>query len=292
MLDPVVILVGCLLAAGAWALPHPAPQSPTALAPAPPNTHPDLKRLAESASFVIFGIGSGYLLGEEMRKRKTEFHDLDRMFAPNQLSSIGREGQSIDTIFQFDPALQAEAVDNAALSARFYAYKLAVRSQINRILYVMTRDDIFLDCMLKETGRSPFSDSEHGLPNNAAFFFFTAEVCQLRGHRYFGILFPRIEKYYTHREEPKEFSEANVRLRARSPPSPPSPPPPPPSSNAFHASLPAPPPLLQQLQQLHGLSRMVVGLRKGAGRVERAVEKAAWAKWEAEPKALLLEGHY
>ncbi|KAI9826253.1 MAG: hypothetical protein M1826_006675 [Phylliscum demangeonii] len=272
MLGPAVILLGCFVAAGSWALPNPAPPSPSPSTPAPstPHSRPGLKRLAEGASIITFGIGSGSLLSEEMRKRRSEFHDLDRMFAPNQLSRIGRTGQNLDAFFSFDPRLREEALGNAGLLVKYNAYKLAMRSQSNRILYVMTRDDRFLDCMIQETGQ-PFSETEHDSPANPALIFFAAEVCQLRGGRFFGIRYPRLEEYFPHREEAPEYSKAHVRARARARL--------PPSSNAF-----------QSVQ--HGLSRMISRLSTGARRVEMAMEPRRWPKWEAEPKPLLLEGHY
>ncbi|KAI9808843.1 MAG: hypothetical protein M1826_004047 [Phylliscum demangeonii] len=225
MLDPVLLLVGCLLAVGAWALPKPAP---------PRRTGPDL----------------------------------ERMFPSNQLSRLGTA-----LITPVEPRLDRKFVDEArqdrASLVRFTSYEHAVRSHREWIYYVMKRDEEFLTCMT--------------MPYDLSTFFFAAEVCQKRGGHKYGIYFPRLEDFYPNRKELPRFSKAKMRARARQKP-----------NNAFQHTPSVPLPALRLFPPppLHALSRMISTVAATARSVERAVETAHWAKWEAEPKALLLEGHY
>ncbi|KAI9808844.1 MAG: hypothetical protein M1826_004048 [Phylliscum demangeonii] len=246
MVDPVLILVGCLLAAGAWALPVPAPAEP------PPRWYS---------------------------------HDLQKMFPPNQLSRLGRvlftPGEA-----RLDPDVVKEAVRSPRSRAQFAAYEYAVRSHREWIYYVMKRDEGFLTCMESEMGKDHIGPDQTK-PYDLSTFFFAAEVCQERGGHWYSIYFPRVEDFYPKRKEFPQFSKENVLVRAREKP----------DGNALqHTS--TPPVSLPALpsRPLHALSRMISNVGANALRVEkgveRGVEKAPWAKWEAEPKALLLESRY
>ncbi|KAI9807741.1 MAG: hypothetical protein M1826_004462 [Phylliscum demangeonii] len=266
MLDPVVILTGCLLAAGGWALPHPAPLPlPLPLpSPSPPS--------ADN--------------GHDIH---TEFHDLDSMFPPGQLSKMGKSGNRVSREIDFDPKLRRGAAHDDGVLARYYAYEHAVGAQQNRIVYVMTRDDDFLDCMIDQMAHSPRSAAANKLSrHDLSFFFFAADVCQRDRGLDFGIRFPRIEYYLPKHAEFPEYSEANIRARvealaakksaaksesnSKSSSS---------ASNAFQHALPP------------AVSKTMTGLASTAHRLEVGWKKARWAQWEAEPTALLrLESHY
>ncbi|KAI9813920.1 MAG: hypothetical protein M1826_002353 [Phylliscum demangeonii] len=176
MLDPVVFLVGCLLATGGgWAFPQPAqPGPPPPPAPPPPSR------------------------GRE----------LGHLFPRGQLSRMGRAPLVIPNLIPSMKIYEEARHDPAQLPA-YYAHFHALQTQYNLIYHVMRMDEAFLTCMEEEMGRSLIGTAS----DNAADLFFAAEVCQRLDKRDFGIHFPRVEMYLPQWEEGEQYSEPRIVAR-------------------------------------------------------------------------------
>ncbi|KAI9825551.1 MAG: hypothetical protein M1826_006941 [Phylliscum demangeonii] len=253
MIDPALILVASLLllsaGGGAWALPAPAPARP----PARPYHGPA---------------------------------DPSQIFPPGQLSRLGKAGMPVPGRIHIDSGLLERARGHPALRAKYAAYEQALASQEALILEIMKRDDVFLDCVEAEMGKSFVGLGGAGpspaatVPHDMALFFFAAEVCQRRGQVDFNIRFPRVEYYFAGYEEDPRYSEARIVARADAKA----------SNNAFHVfRVPA-------LPKLHAWERMMSHVAGLAHRVVTGARKQLpWpARWEADPNAALvrLESHY
>ncbi|KAI9834500.1 MAG: hypothetical protein M1826_002654 [Phylliscum demangeonii] len=244
MLEPVVILAAFVFAASTWALPRPARPPP----PPTPYQGPDLNSL----------------------------------FPPGQISALGKLGDAVQWNFHLDSGLLKHALRSSSLHPNYDAYVAAVTSQHNRIVSIMERDDGFLECIKRETGRPIVQGMNRHSYQYLSAFFFAAEVCQIEGGRDLGIHYPRVEDYLPRREEGARFSQenviakvaANAKAKANA------------NSNAFHI-LPAHP-------STHSLSRMMFDTAATVHRLGRGAKKMPWAKMEAKEKAAVirLESHY
>ncbi|KAI9827603.1 MAG: hypothetical protein M1826_006265 [Phylliscum demangeonii] len=239
MLNPALFLVGCLLVTGgAMAFPQPAP------APPAPPSQPNKDR------------------------------HLEQLFPADHLSQMGRADPEVERSVSINPKMFESVRHDPEQLAAYHAYRYAVSTQTQLILYIMKRDQGFETCVEREMiAVSSYAD--------LALWFYAAEICQRSDGRDFGIFFPRAEHYLAKWVEDVRYSQANIdaRVEAKAKEK---------SSNAFH--------LLPALSPPHGLSRMMSRLSSTARHWEMGVKKVPWAKVETqfktEPKPLLLEGRY
>ncbi|KAI9827671.1 MAG: hypothetical protein M1826_006234 [Phylliscum demangeonii] len=234
----------------------------------------------------IFYLSAGLLAGTGIRQFVLQGRpDLEHMFAPGQLSRLGRLapqwGWSWSTTV--DSGLVQSVQVDADLLPAVHAYQHALGVEKQRILYVMMRDEDFMTCVFQEMGK-PVPTEEHPRWNFPDVeLFFAAQICEQTGGRRYGLRFPRIAEYIKHFSEPDQWSEAalkeRVRERRRSLSFSSA------SSNAFRQALP---------HQLHALSKALSRVPPTVRRMEAALERVPLAKVkaEAESRALALEGHF
>ncbi|KAI9827672.1 MAG: hypothetical protein M1826_006235 [Phylliscum demangeonii] len=278
-----------------WALPQAPPQPPSAQAGGPADAGRSMDRggsghnLPTEIASSIFYLSAGLLAGTGIKQFSHMLRgrpDLEHMFAPGQLSRLGRLEPQFSwnwhTVVSED-IVRAVRLNGDLLPA-VHAYQHASGVERQRILYVMVHDEDFMTCVFQEMGK-PVPTEEHPDWNFIdAEFFFAAQVCERTGRRRYGLRFPRVADYVSSFSQSNRWNEAAIKERVRerrsssfsSASS---------SSNAFRQVLP---------HQLHALSKVISRVPPTVRRMEAVLERLPLAKVEAEveSRALAVERHF